>query len=186
MALFGWHIAGAEAGAEVDARSEAADLIDLALEVMSTRRIGAGESGRVSGQAAFSSWAEAMRSGNLPCPEGECPEIARMMAACDVLDMCNEGRFYAALYLGWLAKSLADGEAEAAAALKEAALAFRIESGTVWDAARLLGDPGRGPEQLAVLAIEEARSGIAERVLAAAAEEEHAAALLLKARRLLG
>jgi hypothetical protein len=186
VALFGWRIAGAAAGAEDDARAEAADLIDLALEVMSTRRIGAGERGRVSGQAAFSSWAEAMRSGDLPCPEGECPEIARMMAACDALDMCNEGRFYAALYLSRLAESLADGEAEAAAALKQAALAFRIESGSIWDAVKLLGGPNRGPDQLAALASGETRLGVAERIRAAAAEEEHAAALLLKARRLLG
>jgi len=179
VALFGWRIAGAED----DPRSEAAELIDLALEVMTARRIGTGERARVSGQAAFSSLADALRSGSLPCAEGERHEVARMMASCDALDMCNEGRYYAALYFGLLAQSLADGEA--AAALKEASLAFRIESGNIWDAVKLLGGSRRGPEQIAALASEETRIAISERIRAAAAEEEHAAVLLLKARRLL-
>jgi|GEM_PF-920703 len=168
--------------AAFDARSEAAALIDLALRIMSTRKTGRGRNERVSGQAAFRSWAEAMKSGTLPCGKGESPEDMRLMAHGDAMDMSSEGRCYAAQYLEHVASSLAGDEA---AALKEAAVAFRIESGTLWEIATLAGGPQRGPEQLAAMANEGTRLRISELILRAAAEDERAAVLLAKARGLL-
>jgi RNA polymerase sigma factor (sigma-70 family) len=166
-----------------DARSEALALIDLALRVMSTRKTGSGAHERVSGQAAFKAWAEAMRSGVLPCGEGESPEEMRLMAHGDAMDMSSEGRCYAAEYLGRLA-GLLSGD-RAAAALEEAAAAFRAESGTLWEIATIAGGPQRGPEQLAALANGSTRAKISELILRAAAEEERASSLLARARALL-
>jgi RNA polymerase sigma factor (sigma-70 family) len=165
--------------AAADARSEALALIDLALRVMSTRKTGSGKHERVSGQAAFKAWAEAMKSGVLPCGEGESPEDVRLMAHGDAMDMGNEGRYYAAEYLGHLADSLSG---DGAAAIKDAASAFRAESGTLWEVAMLAGGPQRGSEQLAAMASESTRAKISELILRAAAEEEDATALLVKAR----
>ncbi len=174
--------------AAFDARSEALALIDLALRIMSTRKTGSGKYQRVSGQAAFKAWAAAIKSGDRPCIDGGSAEDMRLMAHGDAMDMSNEGRYYAAEYLGHLAESLSgDGAVEAAlkdgaAALKEAAEAFRAESGTLWEIAALAGGPQRGSEQLAALADESVRAKISELILRAASEEERAAALLVKAR----
>jgi hypothetical protein len=152
--------------AAADARAEALALIDLALRIMSTRMTGSGERERVSGQGAFKAWAEAMKSGVLPCGEGENLEDMRLMAHGDAMDMSSEGRCYAAEYLGHLAESLAGrGTAAAtegaAAALKEAAAAFRAESGTLWEIATIAGGPQRGSEQLAAALLVEARERLA-------------------------
>ncbi len=120
----------------------------------------------------------------------------RLMAHGDALDMCGEGRHYAAKYLEELARST-DGAgataggtgslipAAAAAELREAAAAFRTESDIIWEAAQLLGGPGRGPEQLAALEKDEVRAKTADLILRAADQDALAAKRLGAARALL-
>jgi RNA polymerase sigma factor, sigma-70 family len=174
IALFGPRTCAAQKSAF----DELVDILGLASRVLSSRTVDACGCERVSGQRAFASWAAAIRAGALPGPDcgGGDDEAARIMAHGDAMDMCVEGRSYAADYLAHLAAALPPERRAVAEATREAAEAFKRECGKLWEAWAIIGGPSRGPEQTAALRPQEARDRIAELILAAAAEESRAAA----------